>query len=350
MSHGYVVVNWNRRKQLYDACMWLGIVVYIALFMTVSKVLYQGSDGISTAILLMRAFSTCAFLLLTITLCIGPLARIDKRFLPLLYNRRHLGVSLFFIALLHAAVAVYWYHGFGVINPIVSIFVSGGDYQSISDFPFQVFGAIALCILFLMASTSHDYWNANLGGALWKAIHMLVYPAYAVVIVHIIFGALQQDNTGLLQWMAMASVVLVGGLHVIATLSKSAGDIHLRKVSDKENWIAVANWKDIPNNRALTVSINSDERVALFRYDDSKLAAVSNVCQHQNGPLGEGRVIDGLITCPWHGYQYRPEDGCSPPPFNEKIKTYRLAVDGDRVLLDPTPLPPGSARPITEIK
>lgn len=354
MSHGYVPVNWNRRKQIYDACVWIGIALYLAVFIGVSNALYRGADAISPLILMMRAFSTCAFLMLTVILSIGPLARIDRRFLPLLYNRRHLGVSLLVIALLHAAAAVYWYHGFGVVNPIVSIFISGGDYRSLSDFPFQVFGAAALAILFLMAATSHDFWNANLGGPLWKAIHMLVYPAYGLVIVHITFGALQQDSTGLLPWMAIASVLLVGGLHLFAALTGSAADVNLADVNltgpqRATQWIAVGHWKDIPNNRAIIVSINDDERIAVFRYDDTKLAAVSNVCQHQNGPLGEGRVVDGLITCPWHGYQYQPEDGCSPPPFTEKVKTYRLAVADGRVLVDPAPLPAGSPRPITEI-
>ena len=330
--------------------MWICIALYISLFLAVSNALYRGADAISPAILLMRAFSTCGFLMLTVVLCIGPLARIDRRFLPLLYNRRHLGVSLFIIALLHAAVAVYWYHGFGVVNPIVSIFISGGDYRSLGDFPFQVFGAVALVILYLMAATSHDYWNANLGGPLWKAIHMLVYPAYGLVIIHITFGALRQDSTGLLPWMALASVLLVGGLHIFAALAKSGADVKLQAAARASgDWVAAGRWRDIPNNRAITVAINDHERIAVFRYDETKLAAVSNVCQHQNGPLGEGRVVDGLITCPWHGYQYKPEDGCSPPPFTEQIKTYRLKVDGDKVLVDPTPLPAGSPRPITDL-
>ncbi len=346
MSHGYQPVKWNRRKQIYDLCVWVGIAVYVALFLGISNALHHDAEAISTPILLMRAFSTCGFLLLTLLLSIGPLTRIDRRFLPLLYNRRHLGVSLFVIALLHAAVAVYWYHSFGVLNPIVSLFTSGGDYQSLGDFPFQVFGAIALLILFLLASTSHDYWNANLGAPLWKAIHMLVYLGYGLIVVHIIFGALQQDNTGLLPWMVAASVLLVGGLHISTALTRSNVD---RQFNTETEWVMVGNWKDIPNNRALTVSINDHERIAVFRYDETKLAAVSNVCQHQNGPLGEGCVVDGLITCPWHGYQYQPEDGCSPPPFTEKIKTYRLALEGERVLLNPSPLPAGSPRAITVI-
>jgi nitrite reductase/ring-hydroxylating ferredoxin subunit len=96
----------------------------------------------------------------------------------------------------------------------------------------------------------------------------------------------------------------------------------------------------IPEKCARVVSLNG-ERIALFKYE-GKVSAVSNVCQHQNGPLGEGRILAGCITCPWHGYQYRPEDGASPPPFQEKVSTFRTAVVAGRVLVHPLPLPPGT--------
>ena len=60
------------------------------------------------------------------------------------------------------------------------------------------------------------------------------------------------------------------------------------------------------------------------------------------GPLGEGRIIDGCVTCPWHGYQYRPEDGCSPPPFKEKVTTYRLKVVDGYIYINPEAHPPGT--------
>ena len=50
----------------------------------------------------------------------------------------------------------------------------------------------------------------------------------------------------------------------------------------------------------------------MFR-DGAELGALSNLCAHQNGPIGEGRIVDGCVTCPWHGYQYRLVDGCAPP-------------------------------------
>ena len=97
----------------------------------------------------------------------------------------------------------------------------------------------------------------------------------------------------------------------------------------------------VPDGRGIVVPLEDGERVAVFRYGD-KLSALANVCAHQNGPLGEGRIMDGCVTCPWHGFQYRPEDGCSPPPFTEKVATYRLKLDGRRILLDPRPNEPGT--------
>ncbi|MGI9310207.1 MAG: Rieske 2Fe-2S domain-containing protein [bacterium] len=348
MSHGFSLKP-NARKLLYDACVVLCIGLYLLGFIQITRFAQHDLRGVSELIAWMRALSTCAFWMLTVVLSIGPLARLHRVFLPLLYNRRHLGVCTFVVALAHAAVAVYFYHASGTLNPILSIFASGGAL------PFQALGALALLILCAMAITSHDFWNARLGAPKWKTLHMLVYLAYALIVAHIALGALQQGGTGLLPWMALASVLWLGALHCLAALRPllGAGDatrIHsAANMPGAQQWVAVARWRDIPDNRAVVASIGGGERIALFRYDRAKLAAVSNVCAHQGGPLGEGRVVDGLITCPWHGFQYRPEDGCSPPPFNERIQTYRLKIEADQVFVDPTPLPAGAPRPVAEI-
>ena len=108
-----------------------------------------------------------------------------------------------------------------------------------------------------------------------------------------------------------------------------------------ESWFDVGAVDEIVNYRAKVVSLPGRERVAVFRYD-GKISAVTNVCVHQRGPLGEGKVLDGCITCPWHGWDYRAEDGCAPPPFTEKIATYQTRVEGRRILLNPEPMPPGT--------
>lgn len=346
MSHGYVPVQWNRRKKIYDISLWVGIAAFIVVFMGVSMAMHGGVEALSPMTLLIRALATAAFFLLTLILCTGPLARLNPKFLPLLYNRRHMGVSMFIVALIHAALAIIWYHSFGVESPIDSIFGSPGSFSSAADVPFQPFGFFALLILFAMASTSHDYWNTNLGAPVWKALHMAVYLAYGLLVIHVALGAMQDDSSGIVPAMVGLSVLLVGGLHLLAGIKSRHAD---KEIASTDEWISVGPWSMIENNSAITVNVGSGERVAVFRYDHNKLAAVSNVCKHQNGPLGEGRVIDGSITCPWHGFQYRPEDGRAPAPFDEKIATYNLKLEGDNVLLNPHALPEGTERPITTI-
>jgi Rieske [2Fe-2S] domain len=54
---------------------------------------------------------------------------------------------------------------------------------------------------------------------------------------------------------------------------------------------------------------------------------------HQNGPLGEGRVRDGYLECPWHGYQFDPCTGLGPPGFTDSVPTYELVHKGKQTYL-----------------
>ena len=71
-------------------------------------------------------------------------------------------------------------------------------YTTIGQIPFQPFGLAALIILFLMAATSHDFWLHNLTAPVWKTLHMGVYVAYALIVLHVIFGVLQGETSPLL--------------------------------------------------------------------------------------------------------------------------------------------------------
>lgn len=340
MSVKYQPVLWNRNKYVYDAVLLAGVVAYILGFIHLSPLLYDGSAPIGGNTVRMRAFGTCAFLMLTLILAIGPLARLDRRFLPLLYNRRHFGVLTFFVALAHVDAVLGWYFAFSPTDPWVGVLVANTNVTSFVGFPFEWLGVAALAILFVMAATSHDFWLSFLTPAVWKTLHMGVYLAYGLLVMHVVLGLLQTETSVFYPLLVGSSLALVTGLHVAAAIRERRRDARVAPDVD-EDWVVAARVGDIPLNRGITVSLASGERAAVFRYDD-KISAISNVCAHQNGPLGEGRVMDGCVTCPWHGFQYRPEDGCAPAPFTEKIATYRVRLDGDRVLLDPRPLPPGT--------
>jgi sulfoxide reductase heme-binding subunit YedZ len=340
VSVTYAPVKWNRNKKVYDAFVAGGIAAYLAAFVAVGSVAWTGERAISFPVLLMRALGTCAFILLHVALCIGPLARLDKRFLPVVYNRRHLGVATFLVALAHAVVAVGYYHGFGLLNPLGSLLSAPGS------FPFEWFGLGALAILFVMAATSHDFWQKALGGSTWKWLHMSVYPAYALLVAHVLFGALRSESDLLYPIGVGVGFLTLAGLHLTTGLRERRRDAQPAppkpvRVSLEVAWVDVCSVDEIPENRAKVVCLPGRERVAVFKHAGG-ISAVTNVCAHQRGPLGEGKIVDGCITCPWHGWEYRAEDGCSPPPFQERIATYRVKVIGRRVFIDPIPLPPGT--------
>ena len=90
------------------------------------------------------------------------------------------------------------FHALGNVNPLVSLFVSNRRYHTLAEFPFQSLGFFALLILFLMASTSHDFWLRTLTAPVWKRLHMLVYAAYGLLIAHVTLGALQSERSPLL--------------------------------------------------------------------------------------------------------------------------------------------------------
>jgi nitrite reductase/ring-hydroxylating ferredoxin subunit/DMSO/TMAO reductase YedYZ heme-binding membrane subunit len=334
MSVAWVPVGWNRSKLVYDAVLVAAVLLYLAVYQAIPSTL----DG---ARLAMQAYGSCAFLMLTLILAIGPAARLDRRFLPLLYNRRHFGVLTCVVALAHADAVLGWYFAYSPVPSLVGLLAADTSFAQLRGFPFIPFGIAALLILALLAATSHDFWLGFLGPPLWKALHMSVYLAYALVVLHVAFGRLQDGADWPLAATVAGSVLLLTTLHLCAAARAARADAATPPPAEVVPWLRAARPEDIPEGRAVVVRPPGAEAVAIFRHE-GRLSAISNLCAHQNGPLGEGRVVFGCVTCPWHGFQYRLEDGCAPPPFTEKLATYRLALAEGWVLLDPRPNPPGT--------
>lgn len=284
MSHAYKWVQWTPFKKIYDLTLFVGIALYLVLFVMGSWLLAPSAQELAVhpVQMLMRALGSLAFGLLTLILVIGPLARLSRRFLPLLYNRRHLGVVTFLIALAHAGLSTIWYHGFSELNPLLSLLISNPRYDSIGGFPFESLGLVALILLFLMAATSHDFWNAILGPRIWKALHMSVYLAYILLIAHILLGALQQEKAEIYMFFLAGSVGLVAGLHLLCGLKENIQPAG----RTGEDWLNIGPPNSLEDGKALIVNLRGQERVAIFR-DGNQLGAISNLCRHQNGPLGE---------------------------------------------------------------
>jgi len=338
MGASYSAVGWNRQKKIYDWIIFGFCVLYTTIFIVLT-VIFNPDYTFETV--LIRSTSTLAVLMLHVILSIGPLTRINKKFLPLLYNRRHLGVTMFCIILVHGAFGILQFHLFGNVNPLVSLFTSNTHYGSLADFPFQALGFFALIIFFLMAITSHDFWLHNLSPKVWKTLHMFVYLAYFLVVMHVMLGVVQYETNPVFIIIMIIGAITLITLHLIAGKKEVKKDNIAYKLK-QNGFLLVCDVADIEESRAKIFCID-EERIAVYKHEN-KLYAIHNVCKHQGGPLGEGKILDGCITCPWHGYQYLPHNGQSPPPFKEKVNTYDVKVEGSQVWLNPKPYAEGTEK------
>lgn len=70
-------------------------------------------------------------------------------------------------------------------------------------------------------------------------------------------------------------------------------------------------------------------KVALFN-QDGVYRAYDDYCTHNGGPLTQGTCEDGIVTCLWHGAQFRVSDGAPlRPPAGGRLRAYPVRlVDG----------------------
>ncbi|HEX9893883.1 MAG TPA: Rieske 2Fe-2S domain-containing protein [Gemmatimonadales bacterium] len=81
-------------------------------------------------------------------------------------------------------------------------------------------------------------------------------------------------------------------------------------------------------------------RLALS-YVNGEFACVSGACNHAGGPLGEGRLEDEYIVCPWHYYKFHRRTGEGEPGFeDDKVPSYDLRVESGHVLVNLNPASP----------
>lgn len=99
--------------------------------------------------------------------------------------------------------------------------------------------------------------------------------------------------------------------------------------------VKVAERSDIPLGGKLVVELD-DMEVALFNVDNEQYYAVENICSHDGGSLGDGRIVDSYeVECPRHGARFdiRTGKALAMPAF-EPIEAFSVTLkDGDVFLM-----------------
>ena len=99
-----------------------------------------------------------------------------------------------------------------------------------------------------------------------------------------------------------------------------------------QNWVAVGSLDDIPRRGARCVK-NGEMTIAVFRTADDKVFALEDKCPHKNGPLSQGIVHDGCVTCPLHNWIISLETGKAQGADEGSTASFPVKLDGDTILL-----------------
>jgi thiamine pyrophosphate-dependent acetolactate synthase large subunit-like protein/nitrite reductase/ring-hydroxylating ferredoxin subunit len=94
------------------------------------------------------------------------------------------------------------------------------------------------------------------------------------------------------------------------------------------DWTKVLDLDELPEGRVKPVTCR--HRTLCMTRHEGSYGALDNRCPHQGGPLGEGSIENGLLRCPWHGWDYDPISG-KAPGYDDGVETYAVEERDDGV-------------------
>jgi nitrite reductase/ring-hydroxylating ferredoxin subunit len=95
-------------------------------------------------------------------------------------------------------------------------------------------------------------------------------------------------------------------------------------------WVTLAKTEDVPEGEMIGVSVDGVE--LLVANVGGQYRAIGSICTHEGGPLADGDLYDGIVTCPWHGSEFDVETGeAVTPPAMGPEPVYEVRVEGDEI-------------------
>ncbi len=85
-------------------------------------------------------------------------------------------------------------------------------------------------------------------------------------------------------------------------------------------------------------SLKAGRTALALVYKDGAFTALSNICNHAGGPLGDGLIDGDFVVCPWHNWKFHCEKGHGEPGFEEdQIPVHATRIEGGNLLVNLSP-------------
>lgn len=98
-------------------------------------------------------------------------------------------------------------------------------------------------------------------------------------------------------------------------------------------YVRVASVAEIPSGEKTIVEVDGVEIVVVNL--DGQFYAVEDVCTHDGGPLGQGRLDGCELICPRHGARFDVRTGAATRmPAIEPTPTYGVRIENGDVLVE----------------
>jgi NAD(P)H-dependent nitrite reductase small subunit len=91
--------------------------------------------------------------------------------------------------------------------------------------------------------------------------------------------------------------------------------------------------EDIPEGRGRAFQAGT-RTVAVFR-TNGRIYAIANRCTHKGASMCDGTLAENgtVVRCPWHNWSFDLATGAHCLDRSEKLRTFEVKTDGDRVIL-----------------
>lgn len=103
------------------------------------------------------------------------------------------------------------------------------------------------------------------------------------------------------------------------------------------------NWGYMPLIKVARLSALPAESVTEVMVDGQPYAicnvggsvrALSGVCLHRGGPLGQGQIHEGCVVCPYHLWEFDCATGEYDYDPAKRVPTFPVRVEGDDILVE----------------
>jgi nitrite reductase/ring-hydroxylating ferredoxin subunit/multimeric flavodoxin WrbA len=100
-----------------------------------------------------------------------------------------------------------------------------------------------------------------------------------------------------------------------------------------------SNWVDVGEVEALqsqyVQEVTCGKTSIALSYKDGTFSAISGVCNHVGGPLGDGRLDGDYVVCPWHYWKFHRQTGQGEPGYEQdQVPAYATRVENGRLYVD----------------